>query len=84
MSFVHNVDLGALARRTNWDEKSFHCWFPIPMELYLCSLPLMRLIDDARHQLNLCSASDAGLPLAWCLKHTLALDAHREHDRANL
>ena len=64
MSFVHKVDPGALARRFNWDENSFHCWFPIPVELYLWSLPLMRLIDGARHQLNLCSASDAGLPLA--------------------
>ena len=54
------------------------------MELYLCSLLLMRPIHGARQQLNLCSASDAGLPLARCLKHILALDAHREHDRANL
>ena len=38
----------------------------------------------ARHQLNLCGASDGGLPLAWLLKHTLAIHAHLGLDQANL
>ena len=65
-------------------EESVNSWFVIPMQLYLCSLPPKRLIDGAEHQRNLCSASDRALPLARCLKHTLAIDAHLEYDQANL
>ena len=53
---------GGLGRRIHKHQKIFNCRFSAPMEPHLYELPLKRLIDCARHQQNLCGASDGGLP----------------------